>query len=152
TGPGRNNGRNARFVSGDRFDLHCRRGDACARSPHLSIDVPLKTTEVESREVHVVKAPERAHSQIAVRRYGRLRRLRSYFILDPPIWLYTGVLGLLATLVSLFGNRERVLHSFARAWSWAIMKTIFSPVKVTGLDQIDTTKPLVYAVTHASAL
>jgi 1-acyl-sn-glycerol-3-phosphate acyltransferase len=33
-----------------------------------------------------------------------------------------------------------------------IMKTIFSPVKVTGLDKIDTTRPHVYAVNHASAL
>jgi len=32
------------------------------------------------------------------------------------------------------------------------MKTIVSPVKVTGLDKIDTTKPHVYAVNHASAL
>src|SRR5579885_3344184 len=32
------------------------------------------------------------------------------------------------------------------------MKTIFSPVKVTGLDKIDTGKPHVYAVNHASAL
>jgi 1-acyl-sn-glycerol-3-phosphate acyltransferase len=32
------------------------------------------------------------------------------------------------------------------------MKTIFSPVKVTGLDKIDTSKAHVYAVNHASAL
>ena len=32
------------------------------------------------------------------------------------------------------------------------MKTILSPVKVTGLDKIDTSKAHVYAVTHASAL
>src|ERR1700728_2456931 len=32
------------------------------------------------------------------------------------------------------------------------MKTIFSPVKVTGFDKIDTSKPLVYAANHASAL
>ena len=32
------------------------------------------------------------------------------------------------------------------------MKTIFSPVKVIGLDRIDTSKPHVYAVNHASAL
>ena len=32
------------------------------------------------------------------------------------------------------------------------MKTISSPVKVTGLEQIDTTRPYVYAVNHASAL
>jgi 1-acyl-sn-glycerol-3-phosphate acyltransferase len=32
------------------------------------------------------------------------------------------------------------------------MKTISSPVTVTGLDKIDTSKPHVYAVNHASAL
>ena len=32
------------------------------------------------------------------------------------------------------------------------MKTIFSPVKVTGLEKIDTARPHVYAVNHASAL
>jgi 1-acyl-sn-glycerol-3-phosphate acyltransferase len=112
--------------------------------------VPLKTTAVENREVRVVEA--QAKSPTPVRHYGILSRLRSYFIFDPLIWLYTVVLGLFATLVSLVGNRERILHNFARAWSWAIMKTISSPVKVTGLEKIDTTKPLVYAVTHASAL
>ncbi len=32
------------------------------------------------------------------------------------------------------------------------MKTILSPVKVTGLDKIDTSKAHVYAVNHASAM
>src|SRR5436190_14179094 len=32
------------------------------------------------------------------------------------------------------------------------MKTIFSPVKVIGLDKIDTAKPHVYAANHASAM
>src|SRR5437870_13271297 len=32
------------------------------------------------------------------------------------------------------------------------MKTICSPVKVTGLEKIDISKPHVYAVNHASAL
>jgi 1-acyl-sn-glycerol-3-phosphate acyltransferase len=89
---------------------------------------------------------------VPARHYGILSRLRSYFIFDPLIWIYTVGLGLLSIPVSLFGDRERVLHNFARAWSWAIMKTIFSPVRVTGLERIDTTKPHVYAVTHASAL
>ena len=86
------------------------------------------------------------------RRYGILSRLRSYFFYDPLIWAYTVVMGLISIPVSLVGNRERILHSFARGWSWLIMKTIFSPVKVSGLDKIDTSKPLVYAVNHASAL
>jgi 1-acyl-sn-glycerol-3-phosphate acyltransferase len=73
-------------------------------------------------------------------------------IFDPLIWLYTVILGLISIPVSLFGDRERILHNFARAWSWLIMKTIFSPVKVTGLEKIDTARPHVYAVNHASAL
>ena len=62
------------------------------------------------------------------------------------------IFGLVSIPVSLFGDRERILHSFARGWSWMIMKTIFSPVKVTGLDKIDVSRPHVYAVNHASAL
>ncbi len=84
--------------------------------------------------------------------YGWLSRLRSYFILDPLIWFYTLVLGLLALPGGLFDRSGRRLHWFSRTWSRLIMKTILSPVKVTGLDKIDTTKPHVYAVNHASAM
>src|SRR6202011_4714282 len=38
------------------------------------------------------------------------------------------------------------------AWSWLIMKTIASPVKVTGIENIDISKPQVYAANHASAM
>jgi 1-acyl-sn-glycerol-3-phosphate acyltransferase len=88
----------------------------------------------------------------ADKKYGRLSLLRSYFIFDPLIWLYTVVLGIVSIPASLFGEKTRILHGFARFWSWLIMKTILSPVKVMGLDKIDTSKPHVYAVTHASAL
>ena len=84
--------------------------------------------------------------------HGWLSRLRSYFILDPLIWLYTLVMGLLALPGGLFDRDGRRLHWFSRAWSWLIMKTIFSPLQVTGLDKIDTSKPHVYAANHASAL
>lgn len=85
-------------------------------------------------------------------RYGWLSRLRSYFIIDPLIWVYTLVMGLLAIPAGFFDRDGRILHWFSFAWSWLIMKTIFSPVKVIGLDKIDTSKPHVYAVNHASAL
>jgi 1-acyl-sn-glycerol-3-phosphate acyltransferase len=84
--------------------------------------------------------------------YGWGSRLRSYFILDPLIWFYTLVLGILALPGGMFDKSGRRLHGFSRAWSWLIMKTIMSPVKVTGLDKIDTSKPCVYAVNHASAM
>jgi 1-acyl-sn-glycerol-3-phosphate acyltransferase len=88
----------------------------------------------------------------SVKKHGWISLLRSYFIFDPLIWLYTVVLGVVSIPASLFGQKSRVLHGFARFWSWLIMKTILSPVKVTGLEKIDTSKPHVYAVTHASAL
>jgi 1-acyl-sn-glycerol-3-phosphate acyltransferase len=120
--------------------------------------VPFRTTstEVETGEVQIVRESQRQDKLITpkkpARRHGILSHLRSYFILDPLIWLYTVVFGLVSIPVSLFGDRERLLHSFARGWSWMIMKTIFSPVKVTGLDKIDVSRPHVYAVNHASAL
>src|SRR5436853_4837488 len=84
--------------------------------------------------------------------YGWMSRLRSYLIFDPLIWLYTVVLGIISIPCSIFGDTERILHTFARFWSKVIMKTIVSPVKVTGLEKIDTSKPYVYAVNHGSAL
>jgi 1-acyl-sn-glycerol-3-phosphate acyltransferase len=85
-------------------------------------------------------------------RYGWLSRLRSYLIFDPLIWLYTVVMGLAAIPAGLFDRDGRLLHWFSRTWSWLIVKTIFCPVKVSGLEKIDTSKPHVYAVNHGSAL
>jgi 1-acyl-sn-glycerol-3-phosphate acyltransferase len=87
-------------------------------------------------------------------RHGWLSRLRSYFILDPLIWAYTLILGTLSLISSLFDRNGRIQHNCACLWSWIILKTILSPVKVTGIDKskIDNSKPRVYAVTHASAL
>jgi 1-acyl-sn-glycerol-3-phosphate acyltransferase len=86
------------------------------------------------------------------RHYGWLSCLRSYVIFDPLIWAYTVLLGTVSIPVSLFGDKDRILHGFARFWSQLILGTILSPVNVIGLAQIDTTKPHVYAVNHASAL
>jgi 1-acyl-sn-glycerol-3-phosphate acyltransferase len=103
-------------------------------------------------EVNEASAPAKAATAAVSRRYGWPSRLRSYFIFDPLIWAYTVVLGIISIPVSLFGNKGRILHGFARFWSWLIMKTIASPTKVTGMEAIDTSKPYVYAVNHASAL
>ncbi len=92
------------------------------------------------------------------RRYGWLSRFRSYFILDPLIWVYTLTLGTLSLIGSLWDRNGRIQHQFARLWSWLVMKTILSPVTVTGWSdgngksRFDNSKPRVYAVTHASAL
>jgi 1-acyl-sn-glycerol-3-phosphate acyltransferase len=110
------------------------------------------SVEVERGAEAPVVATRRSPHEIPAKTYGWLSRLRSYFILDPLVWLYTLVMGVLALPGGLFDRSGRRLHWFSRAWSWLIMKTILSPVKVTGLDKIDTSKPHVYAVNHASAL
>jgi 1-acyl-sn-glycerol-3-phosphate acyltransferase len=118
--------------------------------------VPLRSisTDVDSGEVPVTASVDRLVSTASARtgKHGWLSRLRSYFILDPLIWLYTLAFGLVSIPASFFGDRERMLHRFARGWSWMIMQTIFSPVTVTGLDHIASSRPHVYAVNHASAL
>jgi 1-acyl-sn-glycerol-3-phosphate acyltransferase len=89
--------------------------------------------------------------------HGWLSALRSYLIFDPLIWSYTLILGTISLLSSFVDRNGRFQHKCARLWSWLIMKTILSPVTVTGVNHVATTapsspKPRVYAVTHASAL
>ena len=105
----------------------------------------------ESQSVSVVPSRLSPHA-IPGCNYGLLSALRSYVVIDPLIWLYTLILGFAALPGGVFDWSGRRLHWFSRAWSWLIMKTIFSPVKVTGFDKIDTSKPHVYAANHASAL
>lgn len=101
---------------------------------------------------------ERPPAQVPVtagadsKRHGWPSRLRSYFIFDPLIWAYTLSLGTVSLICSLFDRGGRLQHSLARLWSWLIMKTIMSPVTVTGMEKVTGSRPRVYAVTHASAL
>jgi 1-acyl-sn-glycerol-3-phosphate acyltransferase len=123
--------------------------------------VPLDTSEADERSVRdriaaAVRRSNRPPPSVPLNadgnRHHLLSRLRSYCILDPLIWGYTIVLGPLSLLSSLFDRDGRLQHGFARLWSQLIMKTTFSPVKVVGLHKIDSPKPRVYAVNHASAL
>src|SRR4051812_14116859 len=81
-----------------------------------------------------------------------LSRLRSYFILNPLIFFYTGVLGALSLASSFFDHEGRMQHNFARFWSHLILKTSLSPVEVIGLDKLDLAHPYVYAANHVSAM
>jgi 1-acyl-sn-glycerol-3-phosphate acyltransferase len=93
-----------------------------------------------------------AHAGIAAKKYGWLSRLRSYFFFDPLIWGYTVVLGIISIPFGFFDKDGSILHWFAQTWAKMTMGTIFSPVRVVGLDKIDLSKAHVYAVNHASAL
>jgi 1-acyl-sn-glycerol-3-phosphate acyltransferase len=92
------------------------------------------------------------HASANSKRYGWPSRLRSYFIYDPLIWAYTLILGTVSLAVSVFDRDGRLQHKLAWLWSWLIMKTIQSPVTVTGMEKVVGSRPRVYAVTHASAL
>lgn len=81
-----------------------------------------------------------------------LSSLRSYLLLDPLIFVYTGILGSGSLICSLFDRGGRVQHSIARAWAWLILKTCMTHVTVSGLDRIDVTRPHLYASNHISAL
>jgi len=85
-----------------------------------------------------------------IRHFGS--RLRSYFLFDPLIWIYTIILGFISLLCSFFDSAGRIQHGFARLWSKMILGTIGVKVQVEGLEKIDTSKPQVYVVNHLSAL
>ncbi len=81
-----------------------------------------------------------------------LTRLRSYLFFAPMIYLYTGVMGTLSLLSSLFDRQGRIQHRFARAWARMILKTVMICVRVERLDHIDPAQTAIYAANHLSAL
>ncbi|MGA9641350.1 MAG: lysophospholipid acyltransferase family protein [Terriglobales bacterium] len=114
-------------------------------------DAAAPTETVLTKTIHA----QGVRAQSGGGRHGWGSRLRSYFILDPLIWLYTIVLGTISLITSLVDRSGRVQHKLATAWSWLIMKTILSPVTVKGNTAAlagGDGKPRVFAVTHASAL
>jgi len=113
---------------------------------------PVEDGQVEQKGPQPVPRLRSSPHAIPGKKYRWLSHLRSYLILDPLIWFYTVALGLAAVPGGMFDPSGRRQHWFSRTWSWLIMNTIFSPVKVTGLDKVDTSRPHVYAANHASAL
>ena len=81
-----------------------------------------------------------------------LSRLRSYFILDPLIFLYTFILGTASLIASFFDPEGRKQHTIARTWARWILSTAMCPVRVIGLENIDPSRPAIYAANHISAL
>lgn len=60
-------------------------------------------------------------------------------------------MGSLSLLSSFFDRDGRIQHWFARSWSWLILKTVVSPVKVIGAENIPS-GPVVFASNHQSAM
>jgi 1-acyl-sn-glycerol-3-phosphate acyltransferase len=94
-------------------------------------------------------------AQFAIRQGSRssfFSRLRSYCFFVPLVYLYTGVMGTLSLLSSLFDRAGRIQHWFARAWARMILKTVFVRVRVEGLEHIDLSQTAIYAANHLSAV
>jgi 1-acyl-sn-glycerol-3-phosphate acyltransferase len=98
----------------------------------------------------VNKADQQVAS-LAQRRNSLFSRLRSYFFFVPIVYAYTGVLGTMALLASVFDGTGRVQHWFARTWSQLILKTIGIRVRVEGMENVHPTQAAVYAANHLSA-
>jgi 1-acyl-sn-glycerol-3-phosphate acyltransferase len=79
-------------------------------------------------------------------------RLRSYLVYVPLIYLCTGVMGSLSLLLSFFDHDGRVQHWFARTWAKMMLKIVGVRVKLLGLENVDYSRPAVYAANHLSAL
>ena len=88
----------------------------------------------------------------AAQRGTMLSRLRSYCVFVPIVYLYTGIMGTLALIASLFDGTGGVQHWFARTWSTMILKTIAIRVKVVGQEHLQGIPHAVYAANHLSAL
>jgi 1-acyl-sn-glycerol-3-phosphate acyltransferase len=81
-----------------------------------------------------------------------LTRLRSYFFCVPVVYLYTGILGTVALLVSLFDGTGRMQHRVARLWARVILRTVGIRVHVEGLNNLHAPQPAIYAANHLSAI
>lgn len=102
----------------------------------------------------LVEAAERRSAKSADSHNGFrhwVSRLRSYLILDPLIFLYTCVFGMASLIVSFQDPTGEKQHRWARIWSRWILSTAMCPVKVVGLENLDTSRVAIYAVNHISA-
>ncbi len=79
-------------------------------------------------------------------------RLRSYFVLVPLIYLCTAVMGSVSLLCSLFDRDGQIQHRFARTWAKMMLKIVGVRVELRGLENVDYSRPAVYAANHLSAL
>ncbi len=86
------------------------------------------------------------------RRGSLLTRLRSYFLFVPLVYFYTGALGALALLASLFSGSERVQHWFAHTWASLILNSTGIRVRVEGAEHIDASQAAIYVANHLSAI
>ncbi len=80
----------------------------------------------------------------------RLYRWRTNLIQAPLFFLFTGICGSLALLVSLFDRRGRVQHRIARIWARLSVWSTGSSLEVRGGENLGRFPVAVYAANHTS--
>ncbi len=88
---------------------------------------------------------------VDTRQLGLWERWRSYLFFNPLIYFYTFVCGTLSLLSSFFDPKGRIQHGFARLWSRMILGTSGCKLQVDGLENVDLSRPYIYASNHLSA-
>jgi 1-acyl-sn-glycerol-3-phosphate acyltransferase len=84
---------------------------------------------------------------------GSLERLsyaRSLLIIAPLIVIYTGVMGTVSIISSIFDSSGRLQHACARIWSHLILWTSRVQLRVTGVENLKENVPYVLCVNHQS--
>ena len=87
---------------------------------------------------------------------GRVRYVLSYarslLFTCPLVLLYTALCGTASLAGSLFDTNGGWQHGCARAWSWLILKTCGTRVRVEGSERVDPRSPAIYCANHQSAV
>ncbi len=78
--------------------------------------------------------------------------LRAWLIIDPLIYLYTGVCGAASLAGSFFDSQGRWQHGCARVWSRLILATARIRLRVEGLENIPRQGTSIFCVNHPSAM
>src|SRR5262249_16790268 len=102
-----------------RLDLHRRRGVVAMGGSRVNT----VTDPVTGEQIAVPGANGRGLAHL-------LSRLRAYLVLDPLIFLWTGICGAISLTGSFFDRGGRFQHAMAKLWSRGILAFSFTPVTV----------------------
>lgn len=78
-------------------------------------------------------------------------RLYQFFIVLPLGLLLTGVMCILISVFSMIGFPSFAARTFGPFWAWAMVRMLFLPVHVEGLERLDRRQSYVFVANHQGA-
>src|SRR5579875_1587180 len=106
----------------------------------------MKPEDPDSKKATAEPRPMRAR----LREFASL--IRALLVIDPLIYLYTGVCGAASLAGSFFDSQGRWQHGCARVWSHLILATARIRLRVEGLENIPRHGTCIFCVNHPSAM